>query len=225
MRQARIAAHAVQRPRDLAVALASTLLLIAALAPGASAQPRDPLRSDDRAVFPNASEAFFAPRLYLEAGVSVLALDVGAPAPSVSPSDADDRLGGTVRGGIAFNSLFSVEIDATFFESETAFVIPEDGPAGGFQVAEDPDQLAVSYGRVSFPLGEALSVHGRLGYAALDSEIASTGTDDDQGVAFGAGLRYGFGRGARTGLRLDYTRLALDQLDADLATLVLSLQY
>lgn len=166
----------------------------------------------------------FLPRFFLEAGVSVLTLDLTTPS-GASATGEDSRTGGTLRGGLAFNEFFAVEIDATYFETETAFVVPADGTAGGFEVAADPDQLAVGYGRLSYPLGRFLAVHGRLGYATLDSEVASSGVDDDHGVAAGAGVRFGAVQGRGLGLRVDYTRLSLDTVDADIGTLVFTFQY
>ncbi|MCG8442658.1 MAG: porin family protein [Caulobacterales bacterium] len=156
-------------------------------------------------------------RAYAEAGVSLFAFRA---------ESAESQLGGTLRGGLAFNPFFAVEVDYSILEDADGVivqVIPESGGQGQFISVREPDQVSTAFARGSWPLTRRLSAHGRLGFARLDTEDELGGDDSTSGAAFGVGgaLRIA----GPTALRLDYTRLQLNDLEADAGTLVFSLAF
>lgn len=219
-------ARPADRTRRHSVAALLVASALGGLAPPADAQEGPaPLRRQPfpQPLPPEARESlFFLPDFYLEAGVSVLGLELTRPTGALGDTSSD-RVAGTLRAGLAFTDTFALEIDANVLETDTAFVAPVADGSAQFAVAEDPDQLAAALLRVSYPFTARLAAHGRVGFGAFNSEVPSSGVDDDRGAAFGAGLRYQLV--GPTGLRADYTRYEFSDVAADAVTLVVSFEF
>jgi hypothetical protein len=154
-------------------------------------------------------------RSFVEAGVSSL---------NFTADSSASQLGGTIRGGLAFNRVFAVEADFSVLEDSSGLVIGSGSSVGsGFTQIREPDQVSGVFARAAWPLGDRLSAHARLGYARLDAENELGSDESAGGAAFGAGASISLW--GATAIRLDYTRMAMDELDANVGTLAFALRF
>lgn len=117
----------------------------------------------------------------------------------------------TLRGGYDVNEYFGVEGEALIGlgeESETVL---------GVNVDSSLNYGLGVYAKGQYPITEAVSVHGRLGYVWAEIEASAAGfsaTEDDDGVGYGVGAQYAFND--LNAVRADYTRYDFgDDADAD----------
>ncbi len=155
---------------------------------------------------------------FVEAGVTVFDLTTDA---GDLGEFTNSETAGTLRGGVVFFDRAALEVDYSLFSTGDDIVLASSEGGGPLTVVRgEADSLTSLFARGDVPLFERFSVHGRVGFARLDVEDADSVLDDDNGVAFGVGARWGITGGA--GLRLDYTRIELDDSSADAGTLVFS---
>jgi hypothetical protein len=202
--------------------LAMTWLAAAALAGAASAdeggeQEKLALREDDRRAPAPPSFSDAVPRAFVEGGASVF---------NFTAESAGSQIGGTLRAGLAFNDLFAVEVDYSVLENAEAVVIgtiPDPTGPGEIIALREPDQVSTAFARAVWPLNDRLSAHARLGFARLDSENEAGDDESASGAAFGAGASLRIA--GPTALRADYTRMQLDDLEADVGTIAFSVAF
>ncbi len=108
-------------------------------------------------------------------------------------------------------AIVGYEVNQTFaVEGELSFPVQEDD-INGVDVGLTSTAL---FAKASFPLSSQLSAHGRIGFMNLEVEASgggSTISDDESGVAFGAGGE--FALSATTAIRADATFADIDGAD------------
>jgi opacity protein-like surface antigen len=106
----------------------------------------------------------------------------------------------TLRGGYDFNEYFGVEGEALIGlgeESETVL---------GINVDSSLNYGLGVYAKGQYPITDAVSVHGRVGYVWAEVEASAAGlsvSDDEDGVGYGVGAQYAFN--GLNAVRADYT--------------------
>lgn len=100
----------------------------------------------------------------------------------------------TLRGGYDFNTYFG-------FEGEALFGLGDEN-VGGLDASLNYGLGA--FAKAQYPLAENLSVFGRLGYVWAEVEVDGLGSDDADGLGYGAGVEYAFA--GPNAIRADYTR-------------------
>ncbi|WP_116809089.1 porin family protein [Steroidobacter cummioxidans] len=133
--------------------------------------------------------------------------------------DADDTAF-KVFGGYNFNQYFAIE--AAYFDGgkpkETVVSVP--GFRGDIEIGTT-GLIASVIGRL--PIGDYVSVYGKLGYASYESElkgrvngdVIDSATFDDEDVAWGAGIAFNVGPSFE--LRGEYDNI--DMADGDFSIL------
>ncbi|XBQ16503.1 MAG: porin family protein [Oceanicaulis sp.] len=101
----------------------------------------------------------------------------------------------TLRGGYNVNEFFAVE-------GEALFGLGDENLGGGFS-AELNYGLGV-FAKAEYPVGERVSVFGRLGYTWAEVEVSGLGSEDADGFAYGVGGE--FAVSGPNAIRADYTR-------------------
>jgi outer membrane immunogenic protein len=119
-----------------------------------------------------------------------------------------DVTGVTGRLGYRFHPNFGVEGEASFgIDGDTADVL-------GTPVDVELDNQFGAYAVGFLPISDNFELLGRVGYAQVEAEGSfggfTAGVNDD-GVAAGVGVQYGFS--PNFGVRGEYTRLSADDSD------------
>jgi Opacity protein and related surface antigens len=129
--------------------------------------------------------------------------------------DSDDTAF-KVFGGYNFNQYFAVEV--AYFDGgkpkETVVSIP--GFRGDIEIGTT-GLIASAVGRL--PLGEYVSVYGKLGYASYESELKGrvngevfeSATFDDEDLAWGVGVAFNVGPSFE--LRGEYEAISMSDID------------
>lgn len=117
----------------------------------------------------------------------------------------------TLRGGYDINEYFGVEGEALIGlgdESETV---------AGINVDASLEYSLGAYAKGQYPITDAFSVHGRVGYVVAEIEASAAGvsaSEDEDGVGYGVGAEYAFN--GLNAVRADYTRYDFgDDAEAD----------
>lgn len=129
--------------------------------------------------------------LYVSGGLSSFDL------PGAEPSAV------TVRGGWLWNEHFGAELEGSFG------IGSDEVGASGLQLDIESQVAAYVVGRV--PLGDWVSLFGRIGYARTELELEfleAARIEQTDGIAFGAGGEIMLTD--RFGLRGEYTRMSTD---------------
>ncbi|MEM6666485.1 MAG: porin family protein [Pseudomonadota bacterium] len=151
--------------------------------------------------------------------------DVGYQFINVDEDGIEADLGTIVaHGGYQFTDFLSAE-------GELAVGIQdEDVTVSGVDVEVGLNYLIGAYGRVQAPLGENLTVFARAGIvnAELEAEASGGGitvseSDSETGAGFGVGGEFHFD--GVNGIRLDYTRYDIEDLEADAFTIAYSRKF
>lgn len=122
----------------------------------------------------------------------------------------------TARGGYDFNQNFGVELEGSFG------VADEDV----FGASVELSYLVGAYGKVQAPLSENFSVFARAGVVNAELEVSGGGfseTASDTGAGYGVGGVVDFGENLY--VRGDYTRLDIEDLEADSFTISLGIRF
>ncbi len=175
------------------------------------------LRAEERRAPAPPELGDFGPRAFVEGGISVF---------NFTAESSESQIGGTVRAGVLFGRFFAVEADYSQLSEAEGVVVHSasgSGPAGDLVLLREPDRVSTAFARAAWPLSDRLSTHARLGFARLDAENESGGDESAGGAAFGAGASLDFTE--TVALRADYTRMQLDELEADVGTLVFSVAF
>ncbi|MFW5661899.1 MAG: porin family protein [Oceanicaulis sp.] len=110
----------------------------------------------------------------------------------------------TVRGGYDFTEFFGVE-------GEALFGLGDEDVAG---LDASLNYGLGAYLKAQYPLADAVSVFGRVGYTWVEAELEGFGSDDSDGLGYGAGVEYAFA--GPNAVRVEYTRYDLeDDAEAD----------
>ena len=147
---------------------------------------------------------------YVDGGYAFIGIDV-----EDSGAEFDADIGALIgHGGYDINQFLAVE-------GELAIGIDdEEVSAGGFDANLGLNYLVGAYGKASYPLVETVSVYARAGIvnAELEAEVSGPGgsasaTESDTGYALGLGADAFLGD--HGGIRFDYTRYDIEDLEAD----------
>ncbi len=155
--------------------------------------------------------------------VSANAQDAAAPAAGahtggyvqvgLSDTKLDDDYGAINFGaGYDINKYVAVEADFEVGVTNKTYTI------GGVNVKTKLDYSAGAFVVGKLPLSPDFDLTARLGYAKAQVKASGAGhsaTADEDGAAFGVGVRY-FPNGGLNGVRADVTRVKLDDGDADI---------
>lgn len=148
---------------------------------------------------------------YADAGYSFIGIDT-----DVDGFSTDVDLGAIIgHVGYNFGPYFGAEAEGAFGVDD------EDVSVGGFDASLSLNYLIGAYGRVQYPLNDRVNLFARVGVvnAELEAEATGLGSDSDSetGAGFGAGADLFFD--AQNGVRLDYTRYDIEDLEADAFTI------
>lgn len=156
------------------------------------------------------------PGFYVGAGVgsATLELDEDPELPGFK-FDADDTAF-KVFGGYNFNQYFAVE--ATYFNGGKPEETIIRGPGGKASIDVNLSGL-IPWAVGRLPIGDAFSVHGKLGFASYTAEIkgrvngnvVDEHNADDEDVAYGIGAALNIGPAFQ--LRAEYEGIALSDGD------------
>ncbi|MEO0465904.1 MAG: porin family protein [Pseudomonadota bacterium] len=151
--------------------------------------------------------------------------DVGYQFINIDEDGVEADLGSIVaHGGYKFSEFLAAE-------GELAFGIrDEDVAVGGTDVSVGLNYLVGAYGRVQAPLGEGFTVFARAGLVNAEVEAEATGggvtvseSDSETGAGYGVGGEYHFN--GVNGIRVDYTRYDIEDLEADAFTIAYSRKF
>ena len=133
--------------------------------------------------------------------------DIGYQHHSIDEDGIDAGLGTvTAHAGYKFTRNISVE-------GELGFGIVDDEIDGADL---NVSYLVGAYGRVEAPLSEKFSVFARAGIVQLELDVDAAGTsasESETGAGYGVGGEYRID--GVNGIRADYTRYDIDELDVD----------
>lgn len=148
---------------------------------------------------------------YADGGYTFIGIDADAGDASV---DVDL---GAISGhvGYEFTPNFGVE-------GELAIgVDDEEASFEGGEASLGLNYLVGAYGRAQFPVTPNINLFARAGVVNAELEVEVTGlgseSDSETGAGFGAGADFFFD--ANNGVRLDYTRYDIEDLEADAFTI------
>lgn len=148
---------------------------------------------------------------YADGGYSFVGIDVEDEGTSV-----DVDLGAIIgHVGYALTPNFAVE-------GELAVgVDDEDVSVGAESASIGLNYLVGAYGRAQLPVSENINLFARAGLVNAELEVEATGfgseSDSETGAGFGAGADIFFDQ--MNGVRLDYTRYDIEDLEADAFTI------
>lgn len=137
--------------------------------------------------------------------------DVGYQHHSIDEEGVEGDVG-TITGHVGYN--FTPNLAA---EGELGFgVNDEEVTVLGNQVDLGINYLAGAYGRVQAPLSENLTVFARAGFVQVELEAEGAGasaSESETGAGYGVGGEFSFD--GVNGVRVDYTRYDIEDLEAD----------
>ncbi|MCI4645116.1 MAG: porin family protein [Hyphomonadaceae bacterium] len=141
--------------------------------------------------------------------------DVGYTYVMTDTDDADVDIGAiTGHGGWEFSPNFAVE-------GEVSVGIQDDEVSvGGTNVDVSMNYLIGAFGRAQLPVGDQIVVFARAGLVNAEIEAEAGGFSESQsesGAGYGVGAE--FMLDAVNGVRFDYTRYDIEDLEADALTL------
>lgn len=149
---------------------------------------------------------------YVDGGYTFTSIDV-----DVATTSTDVDLGSlTLRGGYDFTQNLGVELEGSFGVSDEDIL--------GATVEQN--YLVGAYGKVQAPLGDTVAVFARAGIVNTELEVSGGGISEsasETGVGFGVGGTIDFAENLY--VRGDYTRLDIDDLDADTFTISLGMRF
>ena len=145
--------------------------------------------------------------------------DVGYTHFSTDSDGEDFDLGAiTGHGGLVFAPNFAVEGEIS------VGVVDEDVSVGGTDVSVNLNYLIGAYGRAQLPVTEQLTLFARAGLVNGEIEAEASGggvtvrdSESETGAGYGVGGEYMFD--AVNGVRFDYTRYDIEDLEADAFTI------
>jgi OOP family OmpA-OmpF porin len=156
------------------------------------------------------------PGFYVGAGVGSATLELDAdPELDGFKFDADDTAF-KVFGGYNFNRYFAVE--ATYFDGGKPEETIISGPGGRATIDVGLSGLIASaVGRL--PIGDAFSVHGKLGFASytadikgrVNGDVVASDDGNDEDLAYGIGAALNIGPAFE--LRAEYEAVAISDGD------------
>lgn len=154
--------------------------------------------------------------------------DIGYQYISVDEDGVEADLGAIVaHGGYNFTDFLSVEGEvAVGIQDEDVSV----GDVDPIDVSVGLNYLIGAYGRVQAPLSENFTVFARAGVvnAELEAEASAGGvtaseSESETGAGYGVGGEFRFD--AVNGVRFDYTRYDIEDLEADAFTIAYSRKF
>lgn len=134
--------------------------------------------------------------------------DVGYQHHSIDQNGVDADIG-TITGhaGYAFTPNLTVE-------GELGFGIADEDVGGGVDLGVN--YLVGAYGRVQAPVSENLTLFARAGFVQLEAEAQGPGgsaSESETGAGYGVGGEFHFD--GSNGIRADYTRYDIEDLEVD----------
>jgi len=133
--------------------------------------------------------------------------DIGYQHHSIDGSGVDADIGAiTAHAGYNFTPNLAAE-------GELGFGIADETVAG---VDIGLSHLVGAYGRVQAPLSENLTIFARAGFVQAELEAEAAGvsvSDTETGAGYGIGGEFRFD--GQNGVRVDYTRYDIEDLEAD----------
>ncbi len=137
--------------------------------------------------------------------------DVGYQFHAIDDDGTDADIG-TITGHVGYN--FTPNLAA---EGELGFgVTDEEVNVLGTNVDLGVNYLVGAYGRVQAPLSENLTVFARAGFVQIEVEADAPGasaSDSETGAGYGVGGEFHFD--GQNGIRADYTRYDIEDLEVD----------
>ena len=133
--------------------------------------------------------------------------DIGYQFTSIDEDGVDADLG-AITGHLGYNFTPNLAV-----EGELGFGV-QDEDVGGADIGVS--YLLGAYGRVEAPLGENLTVFARAGIVNLELEAEGAGvtaSESETGAGYGIGGEFHFD--GVNGIRADYTRYDIEDLEAD----------
>ncbi|MEM1037460.1 MAG: porin family protein [Pseudomonadota bacterium] len=159
-----------------------------------------------------AGPAFAEGSFYADGGYTFTAIDL-----EDSGTSLDVDLGSiTARGGYDFTENFGVELEGSFG------VADEDVLGATVELS----YLIGAYGKVQAPLSETLNVFARAGVVSAELEVSGGGISEsasETGFGIGVGATIDFAENLY--VRGDYTRLDIEDLEADAFTISLGVRF
>lgn len=149
---------------------------------------------------------------YADAGYTFTSIDV-----EDSGTSLDVDLGSiTARGGYDFNQNFGVELEGSFGVSD------EDVLGATVEL----NYLVGAYGKIQAPLAETFNVFARAGVVNAELEVSGGGlSESDSETGFGVGAGATLDVTDTVYVRGDYTRLDIDDLEADTFTISVGFRF
>jgi OOP family OmpA-OmpF porin len=149
--------------------------------------------------------------LYFGASAGITTADVcdDIGGPGISCDDEDTGL--KIFGGFGVNPNFAVELGWVDVGEATAT-----GPGGTATLEADGFQFAAVG---IFPIGQRFDVFGKIGMYMWDASVSGPGgsvSDDGTDLMFGIGGTWKIGQ--RLGLRAEWERFDVDDIDIDLVS-------
>ena len=149
---------------------------------------------------------------YADGGYSFTNFDV-----DVSGTSTDVDLGSlTARAGYDFNQNFGAELEGSFGVSDESVL--------GATV--ELNYLVGAYGKVQAPLADNFTVFARAGIVNAELEASGGGiseSESDTGAGYGVGGVLDFAENLY--VRGDYTRIDIEDLEADTFTISLGMRF
>ncbi|MEM7767737.1 MAG: porin family protein [Pseudomonadota bacterium] len=144
---------------------------------------------------------------YVDGGYTFIGIDVEDAGTSF---DADI---GAITGhaGFDINEFLAVEGEVG------VGVDDEEVSAAGIDAELGLNYLVGAYGKAQYPVSETISLYARAGVvnAELEAEVSGAGSDSASDTGFGFGVGADAYLSDRGGIRVDYTRYDIEDLEAD----------
>lgn len=147
---------------------------------------------------------------YVDGGYTFFGIDV-----EDSGSSIDVDLGAiTGHAGYNINDLFAVEAEVGFGVADEEF------SGGGVSTDISLSYLIGAFGKVQYPVQDNINLFARAGVVNAELELEASGggatfSDSASDTGFGIGVGADAYFGERSGLRVDYTRYDIEDLEAD----------
>jgi hypothetical protein len=126
----------------------------------------------------------------------------------------DDMLVGQAHGGYRLNSWFALEGKVLAAVNDSDYDI------------EEASFVAISGRAVGLiPLGERVDLFGLLGLYVGESDIGWSGSEDEAGLMYGAGVQLNLGSRGNLGFRAEYEFYDAGELIDEFDAVTLSFQY
>ena len=154
----------------------------------------------------------FAQGFYVDGGYQHIMID----------EDGVDADLGAVTGhlGYSFSDFFAVEAEGSIgVKDETVDIL-------GTDVDLELNYLVGAFARGQLPLGQNATLFARAGVVNAELEVSGPGasaSESESGYGYGAGGEFMFSE--RVGLRGEYTRYDIDDLEADTFTVAAVLKF